>query len=58
MHTQYAVYMSVALYMSAWIEILAALEFFLVHRVALYMSAWIEIANRYDGLRGTKSHST
>ncbi len=35
----------VALYMSAWIEILRNLNEFEVFIVALYMSAWIEIIN-------------
>ncbi|WP_162130795.1 hypothetical protein [Bacillus xiamenensis] len=38
---------NVALYMSAWIEILALEKAKAVGNVALYMSAWIEIKADY-----------
>ena len=36
---------NVALYMSAWIEMISACKFPISVCVALYMSAWIEIVN-------------
>ena len=49
----------VALYMSAWIEMLTLKEYRTTDvRVALYMSAWIEIVNGIDDVVKALSHST
>ena len=50
--------MVVALYMSAWIEILGVEFPSNIEAVALYMSAWIEIISAFSNFIACWSHST